>query len=101
MGFLCCKKPEVILDLPPPPKHSILKNSREQASPQPEPKEATFDEQNIRETFHPADKDYGHQGSVINPRIPGISGIGTGIWDLFSKSRIWDSFPKSAIGIRD
>ena len=37
------------------------------------------------------------QGSAIDPRIPGItgipeiSGIGTGTWDSFSKSEIWDT----------
>ena len=42
--------------------------------------------------------DYRH-GSAINPRILGIFGIGTGIWDLFSESGIWYSFSKSEIGI--
>ena len=40
------------------------------------------------------------QGSTINPRIPGIpgiSGIGTGIRDSFSKFGIEDSFLKSRI----
>ena len=31
------------------------------------------------------------------PGIPGISGIGTGIWDSFLKSGIWDSISKSGI----
>ena len=37
------------------------------------------------------------QGSAINPRIPGISGIGTGIWDSFSKSEILDLFSECGI----
>ena len=45
--------------------------------------------------FHPKILVGLKQGSAINPRIPGITGIpgiGTGIWDSFSKSGIWDPF---------
>jgi len=74
MRIWCCKKPQpkVILDLPSAPKRSILKNSRTNNGSHDksvEAKEATFDEKNILETFHPADKDYGHM-KIDEPDTP-------------------------------
>ena len=68
MGCFGClkkgaKEPKIV-ELPPPPKRSILKNSGTRKDEAPvhsrsRTKDFAFDEGNIEATFHPADKDYG------------------------------------------